>query len=99
MSNLSSVIKILAVVISVGGLTVGCGSKVNIKEIQDKAQASFEEQKADLISSKDEFQQELDEKKSQLSEKDNKITELEQGLAAISEEDATEEETEEETEE
>ncbi len=87
MSNLSSAIKILAVVITIGGLTVGCGSKVNVKEIQDKAQASFEEQKAELISSKDAVQQELDDKKSQLSEKDDKIMVLEKGLAAISEED------------
>jgi len=91
MSNLSSVIKIVAVVITVGGLTVGCGSKVNVKEIQEKAQAGFEEQKAELISSKDAVQQELDDKKSQLSEKDDKIMVLEKGLAAISEEEATDE--------
>ena len=91
MSNLSSAIKILAVVITIGGLTVGCGSKVNLKEVQETAQASVDSEKSELISSKEKLQQEFDDVKSELSEKDNRIMQLEKGLAAISEPETTEE--------
>jgi prefoldin subunit 5 len=81
MINQSSFIKTLAVVITVAGLTVGCGSKINLKDIKEKALASFDSQKAELTSNRDKAQQDLDETKDELSKKDRIIERLEKGIA------------------
>lgn len=87
MINRSSFIKTLAVVITLGGLSVGCGPNVDMvkKQAQEKAQASFDSEKAQLISGKEMLQQQLDDSKSQLSEKDQIIQQLETEIAKMSE--------------
>jgi prefoldin subunit 5 len=80
MINQSSFIKTVAVIITVAGLTVGCGSKLNLKDIKEKALASFDDQKAELNSNKEKTQQDLEDKKGELSKKDKIIGILQKGL-------------------
>ena len=86
MINRSSFIKTLAVVITIGGLSVGCGPKVDMikKQVQEEAQASFNSEKADLTANKDRLMQQLDDSKAKLAEKDSIIQKLEEGIAALS---------------
>lgn len=85
MINRSSFIKTLAVVITTGGLIVGCGANIDkiTKQVQEDAQASFETQKAEINSAKDELQQQLDDTNSKVAEKDDKIKELKAKLAEL----------------
>jgi outer membrane protein OmpA-like peptidoglycan-associated protein len=92
MINRSSFIKTLAVVLTTGGLIVGCGANVDkiTKQAQDDAKTSFESEKAQIDSDKAMLQKQLDDVDSQLSEKDDKIRELREKLAELLEAEVTE---------
>jgi len=83
MSNRSSFIKTLAVIIIVGGLSVGCGQNIAkiTKQAEADAKASFETEKAEITSKKEQIQGELDNTNTQLDEKKSKISELQGKLA------------------
>ncbi len=83
MSNRISFIKTLAVIITVGGLSVGCGPNIEkiTKQAEADAKASFETEKAEITSQKDQIQGELDDTNTQLDEKKSKLSELQGKLA------------------
>jgi outer membrane protein OmpA-like peptidoglycan-associated protein len=83
MSKQSSFIKTLAVIIIVGGFSVGCGPSIEkvTKQAEADAKASFEAEKAKITAETDKIQQELDEATTKLGEKDRKIQELDRKLA------------------
>jgi len=92
MINRSSFIKTLAVVITIGGLSVGCGPNVEVvkKQAEKEAQASFDSKRAQLNADKEKLQQKLDDTKPQVAEKDGIIMKLEQEIAEMSEPQTTE---------